>query len=330
MKHLNFEALNKNIAYFKSVIGETKLCAVVKNDAYGHGLLHIATHIAPQVHCFGVGTLNEAEQISFLGKDVLILLPQSERAAKSAVLRNYILTLDSFDTLSRILGAAKQTNNIARVHIKIDSGMSRLGFTFDELPALAEKLQNQPVVVEGVFSHFYGNTVETCDAQFEYFMRCAAVLQKTFPDVLLHIANTSATLLSPKYHLDMVRIGLGLFGYGDNALTPVKSVCADVISVKSICAGAAVGYGGIYRPTKPTKIATVNIGYAHGLPRVLTGSKIAIKGKKYTVVAVCMAMTLVDIGDDDVRVGDVAVFLGEGVNISDDRVIIYELLCNLR
>ena len=331
MQVIDYDAIKKNAQFFREQIGKSRLCAVLKNNAYGHGLTHVARQIVELVDCFAVGNIDEAEQIQFLNKDVLIFLPQNFRATELAIKSGFILTLDSFDTLEKIKKNAYGVGKTARVHVKIDSGMSRLGFKIEQLDELALAIKGTKISVEGVFSHFYGDSVDDCDRQLEYFNKCLSVVQQAFNRPLIrHIANSGATLLSSKYHFDMVRVGLGLYGYGHERLLPAKKVYADVISVKEVPSGSVAGYGAIFKCLKDTKIAVLNVGYANGLPRRLVGCQISINGQKCRVVAICMAMSLVDVTNVQVEVGDSAVLLGDGVNISNDEVIIYELLCNLQ
>ena len=331
MQIIDYNAIEKNTLYFKHLLGNSKLCAVLKNNAYGHGLMHVARHIAELVDCFAVGNVDEAEQLIFLQKDTLILLPQNKRNTERAIRANCILTVDSFSTLDTVNRVARKLNRTARVHIKFDSGMSRLGFRYSEIDELCQALSNSNVVVEGIFSHFYGDTELECDRQFNYYQQCYCAFEQKYGKVLVkHISNSGATLLSPKYHLDMVRVGLGLYGYGNENLLPAKTVLADVIAIKRVFAGSVVGYGAKYKCDKDTNIVVLNVGYAVGLARTLVGSRIMIGGKFYPIVAICMAMALVDVGDAEIPVGETATILGKDVNISNDQVIIYELLCNLR
>ena len=328
---IDYDAIKKNTLFFKRLLGGSKLCAVLKNNAYGHGLIHVARHIAEFVDCFAVGSFDEAEQLLCLRKDVLILLPQNERNTARAILSDCILTVDSFYTLDLVNRVAQRLNAVARIHIKIDSGMSRLGFQYSDIDELLKVLKCSSVDVEGIFSHFYGETELECDSQLQVFQDCYNKFERGFGSSLVkHIANSGATLLSPKYHLDMSRIGLGVYGYGCDFLLPAKTVVADVISVKRVPSGSVVGYGAKYICFNDTNIAVLNVGYATGLPRTLVGSKIKIGDCFYPIVAICMAMTLIDVGDADISAGEQATLLGKGVNISNDNVIIYELLCNLK
>lgn len=328
MNIIDLNAIEQNTKYFLNILGNAKLCAVVKNNAYGHGLVEVAHRIAPLVDMFAVGSVDEAEKISFLNKNILVLLPQNKRNTERAIRYGFALTVDSFGTLRTVNGAANSLGRIARVHIKIDSGMSRLGFTEQDVAELSAQLPISPLSVEGIFSHFYGERTADCDAQLACFERCARQLRRLFPDAVCHIANTSGALLSSKYHLDMARIGLGLYGYGDNALTPAKNVFAEVIAAKRVPAGSVVGYGAKYRCAKDSNLAVLATGYASGFPRSLIGAKIKIGEEFFPVVGVCMAMIIADVNDKQVAVGDMAQLLGGGVNIANDNVIVYELLCN--
>lgn len=332
MQFIDFNAIKKNTLYFKKALGNAKLCAVVKNNAYGHGIEHVARYLSNTVDYFAVGSADEASQISYLNKDTLILLPQDYQQSLRAIKNNVILTLDSFVTLDTIRQAANSLNMSAKVHIKIDSGMTRLGFDVAELPELVNKVKNVVNIdVLGVYSHFWGENRVECDKQLAVFLNGCALLEnglhKTF---VKHIANTSATLLDKKYHLDMARVGLGIFGYGNDCLLPAKRVVTRVMSVKQVKRGSVVGYGGKYVCANNTQIATLELGYAQGLPRTLCGADVIINGNNYKIVAICMAMCMVDVGFDNVKVGDEATVLGENLlNASRDDVIIYELLCGL-
>lgn len=332
MQKIDYDALVKNAEYFKKILGKSELCAVVKNDAYGHGLERSARYLAPIADCFAVGSVYEAAQIARFNRDILVLIPTvTECEIVKAAELNAVLTIDSFVTLAAVNAAVKSTRKKVRAHIKIDSGMSRLGFLRQDLPKLIDTLKERRFVdVQGVYSHLWGVDEQSCDKQFAYFITCAEALENGLNSRLKkHIANSSATLLSDKYHLDMARVGLGLYGYGNDALRPVKTVTARVVAVKRVLRGEVVGYGGLYKCEKDTNIAVINVGYANGFARTLAGSYVGINGTRFPVVAVCMAMIMADVGDAMVEVGDEVTLVGNGVNISNDRVIIYELLCNL-
>lgn len=332
MQTVNYNAIRKNALFFNDMLSPSKLCAVIKNDAYGHGIEDTARAIFDVAGCFAVGSVAEAQKIDFVNKDILVLLPLNVEDCTHAVENGYILTVDSFDTLDVVQHVCASLDKTARVHIKIDSGMSRLGFSIAQIDELVIRLNtNKQIDVCGAFSHFWGETKQSCDGQLRVFNRAASLLQNGLGKTLTkHIANTSATLLSSAYRLDMARVGLGLFGYGAEQLVPAKTVTCRVVAVKQVDKGDVVGYGGKFVCEREGKIAVINCGYANGLNRVLRGQKVALNGRLYEIAAICMAMSMLYIGEDDVSVGDEVTLLGNGVNVSNDEMIIYELLCNLR
>lgn len=332
MQVLDFSALEHNAQFFKERLGSARLCAVVKNNAYGHGIEHVARYLDGVADCFAVGSVAEAKQIEFASADKLILLPQDFFNTEVAVKSGFALTADSFATLDIVCKVADKLRAPACVHVKIDSGMSRLGFGQNDIANLLDFLRSHPQIgVEGVYSHFYGSNAVGCDKQLETFLPCASAIEQTLNRPLIkHIANTGGALLDKRYHLDMARIGLGLYGYGDKNLAPVKTIVAPIVSVKKVLAGSVVGYGDNCVAPVDTQVAVLNVGYAHGFSRSLVNSIVKINGKDCKVLAVCMAMIIVDVSGVAVKVGDSATILGDGVNISNDIVSVYELLCNLK
>ena len=328
MQYINYDAIVKNALYFKSILGKTKLCAVVKCDAYGHGIERVASCLCDVVDCFAVNDVTEALKVEKYGKDVLILMPQNPRECKIAVEHDFLLTLDSFDTLEILSHCKKGT---VRVHIKIDSGMSRLGFKKEQLPLLLKELENKNIIVEGIFSHFYGENEFFCQEQLNYFAKCSKIVSRKFGNITKHIANTSGAMLSSKYHLDMARVGLGLYGYGAPDLQVAKTVTAKVVAKKKLPKGSVVGYGATYTCDKDIDVAVIDIGYAKGYVRSLREPIVKIGNVFASVIGnICMSMCMVDVTGIPVSIGDEVVVLGEGVNPSTDNTIIYQLLCNLR
>lgn len=331
MQKTDYAAIVKNAEYFKKLLDGKLLCAVVKNDAYGHGLVRTACALCGIADYFAVGSLAEAQKISSFSKNILILLPVFDCCADGGFCGNFILTVDSFETLDRILRFTPRGKK-TRVHIKLETGMNRLGFKPEELEELAVALENPKLSVEGVFSHFYADTEKLCDEQLKIFNYGTDMLVSRLKKPLIrHIANTSGVLLSKKYHLDMARVGLGLYGYGSDALTVAKSVTAKVLAVQNVKGGQCVSYGGEYIFPKDTRVAVIGVGYGNGFARALKHSSVKINGKLFPVVGnVCMAMCMAEIGDASVNVGDEALLHGEGLNNANSDVIVYELLCNLK
>ena len=328
MQYVNYDAIIKNAQYFKQVLGKSKLCAVVKCDAYGHGIERVASCLCDIVDCFAVNDVLEGQKIARYGKDVLILLPQNARNAKIAIENRFILTLDSFDTLQILKQFSK---DFVRVHIKIDSGMSRLGFRLEDLSQLMRLLDSKNIVVEGIFTHFYSEDQISCREQLNYFEKCGKIVSRKFGNITKHIANTCGVMLSKELHLDMARVGLGLYGYGAPNLYVAKTVTAKVVAKKKVSMGSIVGYGATYTCNCDTDVAVIDIGYAKGYVRSLCRPIVKV-GDKFTNIIgnICMSMCMIDVTNMLVSVGDEVIVLGEDVNPSTDDAIIYQLLCNLR
>ena len=331
MHDIDYGAISNNATFFKALIADKKLCCVVKSDAYGHNLAKTCAVLSNIADCFAVGNVQEAKICLSFGNDILILLPLDKADTVWAISNNCILTIDSLHTLFIVEKCAKLLNKQARVHIKIDSGMHRLGLSFTQLEQFVLSL-DPSISVEGVYSHFYIKDEAICDNQLTEFLRCSNYLQGQFDYPLTrHIANTWATAKSPKYHLDMVRVGLGIYGYGVDGLVTAKSVWGRVVALRNLKKGECVGYDGAFVADKDCRIAIVDTGYSSGLARVLTGTKLSVGGKKCLIVGnVCMSMCFVDVTDAQVGIGDRAYLLCKENNLSNDCVIIYEMLCNLQ
>lgn len=331
---VDFDAIKSNATYIKNTICSKKLCAVVKSDAYGHGLVSVANAIFKVVDMFAVSTVQEGLQLLAFGKKVLVLLPGNTCDTTLAISNGLTLTVDSIDTLIRVKNCAKMLGKVASVHIKIDSGMSRLGFDKNHIDELLPQLVNNYICVEGVFSHFAcadGDKPFT-DRQFATFCQAASRLETSINKQLVkHIANTAATFADARYHLDMVRVGLGLYGYGDDRLVPAKTLLARVVAIKHLEANDCVGYGATFRCDRETKLAILDVGYAAGFSKNFSNkSFVEINGAKCRQIGnVCMGMMMVDVTGIAVSVGDIAVLFGKSTTWNKN-VFMYETLCNTR
>ena len=325
---IDYNAIASNASYFKRTC-KTKLCAVVKNNAYGHGLLKTAKCLKNVADYFAVATLDEGIKISGLGVPVLVLMPLSFQDTATALKHGLCVTVDSFETLEKVAAAAK--GGAAFAHIKIDSGMHRFGFVREQLRNMCNVLLQYPnVVVKGVYTHMWGSSVDVCLAQAVYFDECVSYLQQRLGNIeIKHVANTSTSLLGDRFCYDMVRVGLGLYGYGANCLQPAKTVTAKVVATKFVAKGETVGYGGA-KVDSDMQLAVIDAGYANGLPRCLKGSGVIAKGCRCKIVAnVCMSCAIIDVSGVNIGAGEAVYLLGNGANPSSDNVIVYELLCNL-
>lgn len=314
--------------------------AIVKADAYGHGSVEIADiAVANGADYLGVAWVSEAVALREAGikAPILILSEPTINVAADIVRLEVTQTVYSYNFAHALSEAATEMGRTARIHIKIDTGMNRIGVKEDQAIELVESIhQLRNILIEGIFTHC-ARADELGDdytlTQMRDFKKIVEALEdKGYHFPIRHMANTAATLNFPQTHMDMVRIGIGSF---DNVLT-FKS---KVAYIKRVPPGSYVSYGGTYQTKRSTTIATISAGYADGLIRSLSNKgAVLINGKRYPIVGrVCMDMTMIDMGDDYCSVGEEAVLMGhQGVSsIPVDEVaqmtdtISYEVLCGI-
>ncbi len=318
-------ALVNNANFFAEKLGRAKLCAVLKCDAYSHGLVTCATILADSVNMIALSTVAEADSIRHIGVPILILLPLDDRDTASAVNSGYIMTVDSIESAMRV----SQYGSNSVVHIKVDSGMCRLGGTADNLLDIVDILHDAGVDIYGIYSHcaMASNSSYTTQ-QYLYFSHCCnKVACRIGYMPTRHFANTDGVLASSMYHMDMARVGLGLYGYGHSSLQRVKKVYGKVLSVKAVSKGSKVGYDNTYIMPHNSYIAVVDIGYWHGISQWI--DSVVVGNAPCKVVGrACMGMIMVDIGTNVVKQFDLVTIIGDNISIKKNSTTsIYEILC---
>jgi len=321
---------------------------MVKAFAYGAGSVEVskALQTSGLVDYLAVAVADEGVELRKAGITLPIIIMDPEVAALDLILENNLQpNIYSFAVLEDIISAAesKGLEGIS-VHIKIDSGMHRLGFYMEDIPALITRLQGQKAVrVASVFSHLAGSDEAQFDAftheQTQYFEDCASRLIASLPyRPLLHICNTAGIERFPEYHFDMCRLGIGLYGLSfDNAT--LRNVCTlktTILSIKTVPAGGTIGYGRHTTLTELRQIAVIPIGYADGFDRRFSnyGGEVLVRGKRCPVVGnVCMDQAMVDVTDTDAQVGDFAIVFGDQLPLQElaDKLgtIPYEVLTSI-
>lgn len=317
-----------------------KIMAVVKAQAYGHGLREVALEaIRDGVDYLGVARVDEGIELREAGIEIPILVFEiASPDALSVALKNRLeLTVSSLEG-ARELGeiAAKQRSR-ARIHIKVDTGMGRLGFPFeDAVTAMVEIARHPTIEIAGVYSHFA--TAEGPDLEFARLQleRFTTVLKKAeqlrIPVGLRHMANSGAIIALPESHFDLVRPGIMLYGYLPRAelslpqpLVPVMSLRSKVRFVKSVGPETSISYGRRYSTAGETRIATIPVGYGDGFPRALTNkANVLIRGKRYPCVGtICMDQLMVNIGQEgDVALGDDVTLIGRD---GDEQITCWDI-----
>ncbi len=309
----------------------TKITAVVKTDGYGHGAVEIA-HAVQQLdylYGFAVATAEEAFSLRRHGikKPVLILgcvFPEHYRMLAEQEIRPAVFTLETAQQLSR---AAAEAGRDLAVHIKIDTGMSRIGMQVNEESAkiIAQIASLQHIVVEGIFTHFARadetdkTSAEQQLAQFDHMIQLAEAAGVQIP--YRHCSNSAGILELPQANMDLVRAGIILYGLWPSDevrkdridLHPVLELKSRVAYVKDLEAGRSISYGGTYTTVKPARIATIPVGYGDGYPRSLSNKGyVLIHGQKAFIRGrVCMDQFMADVTDiPGVKAGDLVTLAG--------------------
>ena len=321
------DAIARNVATLAGLARGAQVMAVVKADGYGHGMIPSAhAALAGGATWLGVATLDEALELRSAGFTCPILAwlwtPGEDLGAVLGA--DIDVSVAAPWAVDAVLRAARAAGRPARVHLKIDTGLSRNGATADDWPALVGSVRDAGADLQAVaiWSHFaYADEPghPTIAAQIERFNAAVAVAaQLGVRPPLRHLANSAATLHLPAAHYELVRPGIAIYGLapmgGDYGLVPAMTVRSHVALAKRLRAGEGVSYGHQYTTQRETTVALVPLGYADGVPRAATNvGPVSINGKRYTISGrVCMDQFVVDVGDDPVSAGDEVVLFGAG------------------
>jgi alanine racemase len=348
---ISLEAIRHNIVEVRKKIAPgVKFMAVVKANAYGHGAPAVArAAVDAGADYLAVANLKEALELREAGITcpVLILTESPTSVMDDVVQYDLSQTLYSFSEAQALSREAQKRKKSARVHIKIDTGMGRVGVAPSEAIAFITKTASLPgIEVEGVFTHFARADNPQDSFTREQFLRFTQISSRTGNIPIKHSANSAAVLFHPETHLDMVRVGLMMYGlYPQSSarglvdLKPALSFKSRVAYLKRIPAGTPVSYGSTYVTPCETTVATIPVGYADGFSRRLSNrGHVLVRGNRYPVVGrVTMDLTLVNVGDGRVEVGDEVILIGEqgDQGISADEVagleeaISYEVVCGI-
>ncbi|WP_392544593.1 alanine racemase [Oryzobacter sp. 24SJ04S-52] len=333
---IDLDAIRDNVAELGRRAGSAQVMAVVKADAYGHGLEPSArAALAGGATWLGVAQLAEALELRRAGVTAPVLtwlFPPGADVA-GAIDADIDVTVSSPWSLDAVLAAARDRGRPARIQLKVDTGLGRNGSLTDwseVVAAVARAQAEEAVEVTGVWSHFaYADAPQhpTVRAQQERFVEAAAELERAgVRPGLRHLANSAATLTNPSAHFDLVRPGVAVYGLSpvpdlgspaDFGLREAMRVTARLAGVKKAPAGQGVSYGHEYTTTQDTLLGLVPMGYADGVPRS-AGNRgpVLAGGRRYTLAGrVCMDQVVLDLGPDaTVQPGDEVVLLGRGAD----------------
>ncbi|MDN6161800.1 MAG: alanine racemase, partial [Atopostipes sp.] len=350
--------LLENIQEIKKLLSSsTKFMAVIKADAYGHGASQLAQKIESEkaVNYFGVAQLAEALELREDGIQTATLVFNHVRKEeiKLAIQNKITMTVFSKKMAKAITETAKTIQKTALIHLKIDTGMGRVGArNFKDAYDIYELLNSDFVKIEGIYTHFADADKKSPNnfshKQFNSFKKIIDQFhEKEINFELRHAANTAATINYPDYHLDMVRVGIGIYGFNPTQsklkkikLQPIQNIYTRVTHVKNFPASHSIGYNRHYYSTEKMKVATIGIGYADGVPLSLSNKAyFRYHGKKLPIVGdVCMDQIMLDSSSaPKLKIGDLLSYFGDPAeghsSASEIAKIIngspYELLCRI-
>lgn len=347
---IDLAALRHNIAVIRRAIDPgTKILAVAKADAYGHGALPVAwTALEAGCSMVGVGDSGEAIQLREGGipGPILILGAIVEEEIHKVVQYDISVTVHSADLLPMLNQEARRRGRKLRVHLKVDTGMARLGASPGRALDVARAILDcSNLELEGLSTHLASAANSDCvREQLDQFRSTIRELADDgIQPPILHAANSAGLFTCPEAHFDMVRPGIALYGMDPGLfarlgipLKPVLSLKTQIAYLKGVAADLPIGYDGRYRTTRPTRIATCPVGYNDGYPYQLSGrGEAVVRGRRVAVVGnVSMDYIMLELGDvPDAEVGDEVTLIGEGIRVEElarrAGTIPYEITCRL-
>jgi alanine racemase len=331
---VNLLQLKQNLENIRAHVAPAKVMAVLKANAYGHGVDGVAPYIAPYSDYIGVAIAEEGIHLRELGIDKPILVMGGTLPEQVPVFAQYDLTLaaSSFELLDAAKQVAQAAKKKLKAHLKIDTGMERTGVHEYEAEAFIEKsLACHHLDIEGIFTHFANsesNDLTHAKLQLERFQEVLAIYEKrSVPHPRIrHAANSGAILQLPESHFDMVRPGVMFYGVYPGRdvkktveVKPALTWHSRVVFSKITQPGRPVSYESLWQSEVPTRIVTVPCGYADGYFRRMTNrAQVIINEKKYPQVGrICMDQFMVNMDNDDAKVGDEVILLGDGITAED-------------
>jgi alanine racemase len=350
---IDLNAVTHNLKAIRRIAGKnSEIMAVVKANAYGHGAIEISrVALESGVTWLGVGALEEGIILRKAGikAPILILGLAPEDEVDSLLFYDLVPTVCDLRIIKALSQAAVKYKKFAKIHVKIDTGMRRLGIKPAQALDFIKRIKEiNNIEIEGLYTHLAAAEEDKSytELQFAQYKRVVEELEKEDIHVpLKHMANSAAILDLPYTHLDMVRPGITIYGLfplpGTERkinLKPVAKFKTKIIFIKKVGGGESIGYGRAYTTTKKTLVATLPVGYADGYPRLLSGrGEVLIRGRRAAIIGrICMDLCMIDVTDiPGVQVGDKVVLWGkqQGEKISVEEIaektgtINYEIIC---
>lgn len=354
---INLDAICNNIKRTREIVKPgTKIMGIVKADGYGHGAVPVAKALSPLVDAFGIAMLEEGVELRRAGidKPILILGFTPEPLYKELVEQDIMATVFQFEMAEQIGKEAVRQNKKAKIHLKVDTGMSRIGFRDDEKSVdIIKKIQNlDGIIIDGCFTHL--SRADEADKTFAHkqiqrYMNFVNKLELAGVKIpTKHVSNSASIMEIPEANLDMVRSGISTYGLYPSdqvdqsrlLLEPAMGITSCISFIKELEAGVEISYGGIFVTKRPTLVATIPVGYGDGYPRSLSSKgRVLIHGQSAPILGrICMDQFMVDVTDiDSVYQGDKVTLLGrdgeEMISVEEWAQLSgsfhYELICDV-
>ncbi len=353
---VNLDNIYENMKVLKenTALG-TQMVAVVKTDGYGHGAVPVSETIDEIVAAYAVATIDEGLNLRRhnITKPIYILGFIYEHRIKDAIINDIRMSVFDLEMAKAISQMAVELDKKAYVHIKVDTGMSRIGFltTESSVEDICQIAKLPNIEIEGIFTHFTASDSkdkEKACKQLEEFNEFNSLLQENGVDIKIkHCSNSAGIIDMPMANMNEVRAGIALYGMYPSdevdkkavELKPALELKSHVVFVKTLSAGVGISYGSTFVTEKETKVATIPLGYGDGYPRNLSNKGyVLIKGKKCPILGrVCMDQFMVDVTDMDVSKGDEVTLIGrdgdEVITVEEMAALAstfnYEFVCNL-
>ena len=354
---IDLDAIYSNIERIREKMSpETLLLAVIKANAYGHGAVAVSKVLEPLADMYGVAVVEEGIELRKSGcdKPILILGTVPVEQYKDVVAYHITPTLYTYDMAVAYQKEAQRQNRTGKAHIKLDTGMGRIGFlpTMESIDEIEKICGLSGIEIEGCFTHMARADEKDREAtkkQFETYKWFMEELKRRGIGFMIqHLANSAAIMEYDDLHMDMVRSGISTYGIypsdevdrSNLLLKPAMSIKARISYIKTLQAGSPVSYGGTYITKEDTRVATVPVGYADGYPRSLSGKAyVLVHGKRAPVIGrICMDQFMIDVTNiKDVSAGDWVTLMGkegnEEITVEELSYMAgsfpYEFVCNI-
>ncbi len=354
---INLPAIKHNLLEAKRNIKPgTKLMAIVKANAYGHGAIKVSHYIKDVVDAYGVAIMEEALELRKSGIEhmILILGYTGEEWFEELIQNDISQTVYNYEMAEKLNEVAMKLEKKAKIHIKLDTGMSRIGFPVTkETLAIVKQISKLPgIEMEGIFTHFAKADEETAEQAKEPFHKFMTFIHQLENEGVMipikHVSNSASIIGFPEANLDMVRSGISTYG-----LYPSEKVAKDVLLlhpamewkthisfIKEVKAGTDIGYGGTFTAKYPMKVATIPVGYADGMKRDLSNKGyVLVRGIQANILGrICMDQFMIDVTNiPEVKCGDVVTIFGTdgdaGISVEEiaelSHSFNYEFICNI-